>query len=102
MFRRLILQSGSALSAPWAVIPDPLDQTRRLGAILNCSRPGDGRGGAGGGDGRDREGRGGDGGSAGLVQCLKRLPYETLAGAVVPMGASYMPVCQNWSNCSRN
>ena len=57
MFKRAILESGSALSS-WAVARDPLKYTRQLADAVNCSHFW--------------------GQSAELLQCFKSKPYEDL------------------------
>lgn len=71
LFQRVILQSGSALS-PWAIVADPLINTRRLAEALNCS-----------GSGNQWGAR-----SSPLIQCLKDAPYQDILAASSPLGRS--------------
>jgi len=66
LFKRVILQSGSALSSAWSVVNAPLDYTRRLADLVNCSLTP-----------RMME-------SEPLVRCLKLVPWDTLARVEVP------------------
>lgn len=72
LFHRVILQSGSALS-PWAIVADPLVNTRRLAEALNCSH------------GHQWGAR-----STPLIQCLKDAPYQDIlassSSSAFPLG----------------